>query len=149
MYMNCYLAGRFSTAECWQTYMECYFIHGGLLSFSALYTDCYLCRRGFFCFQRLRYALKKSAFFVGFWRLPRWFLVLVSRTSPFAMVFCIQAVTLLFRLILLLTVFFVCYNILFIFARRANAALAQLVEHVICNLGVVGPSPTGSFGEIA
>ncbi len=26
-----------------------------------------------------------------------------------------------------------------------NAALAQLVEHVICNLGVVGPNPTGSF----
>ena len=24
------------------------------------------------------------------------------------------------------------------------AALAQLVEHVICNLGVVGPNPTGS-----
>lgn len=51
--------------------------------------------------------------------------------------------------ILLLTVFFVWCNILFIFARSANAALAQLVEHVICNLGVVGPSPTGSFGEIA
>ena len=31
------------------------------------------------------------------------------------------------------------------------AALAQLVEHVICNLGVVGPNPTGSFlyGEFA
>ena len=26
-----------------------------------------------------------------------------------------------------------------------SAALAQLVEHVICNLGVVGPNPTGSF----
>ncbi len=28
------------------------------------------------------------------------------------------------------------------------AALAQLVEHVICNLGVVGPSPTGSLQKV-
>ena len=29
--------------------------------------------------------------------------------------------------------------------EKTYAALAQLVEHVICNLGVVGPNPTGSF----
>ena len=31
------------------------------------------------------------------------------------------------------------------FTFEKNAALAQSVEHVICNLGVVGSSPTGSF----
>ena len=32
-----------------------------------------------------------------------------------------------------------------LYYKNIFAALAQLVEHVICNLGVVGPSPTGSL----
>ena len=45
-----------------------------------------------------------------------------------------------------MTLFLDWYNIIHVrHAYRTFAALAQLVEHVICNLGVVGPNPTGSF----
>ena len=45
---------------------------------------------------------------------------------------------------LLLTFFFILYILISRYAKTYFAALAQLVEHVICNLGVVGPNPTGS-----
>ena len=46
---------------------------------------------------------------------------------------------------MLLTVFYRFYIVITrCETKQRNAALAQLVEHVICNLGVEGPSPSGS-----
>ena len=51
------------------------------------------------------------------------------------------------RLLTRSIIFYMIYSSSLLHCKVEQAALAQLVEHVICNLGVVGPSPTSSCPE--
>ena len=93
MYMDCYLAGRFSTCLMLTSVygMLLYFWIG--LSFPPVYTDCYLCRARFSLEKRI---LKSPLFFARFWRFLIKFTWPVYENLNFDLGFCIQAVTLSF-----------------------------------------------------